>query len=370
MTTTQHTILIVDDEESIRFSLARLFNKLDIPVISAAGCDDALEMLSTRKEPVTLIISDQRMPGINGAEFLEKSRAVCPDAIRFLLTGFSDMDAVVDAVNKGQIHRYLKKPWDNDELISQVKESLKQYELINENKRLLKLTAKHTRQLFKFGIIMKQKVQEHGKAIAKLKTSLKSLDKELKDNHLNTVNAFLSLVESLMPSTEGHGSRVSLLCREMAAKMGVSEKDLADIELASLAHDIGKLKLAEGMWQKSKDQFTEEDMDMYKKHPEEGQNMVLFSPRLENAGKIIRHHHEHFDGSGWPDGIGDTDIPLGAKIIAVADAYDRIKKMNETVSPGEGEDGSPSVSEYINAQAGIKFDPEVTRVFSEVTANK
>ena len=136
----KHTLMFVDDERAITKALHRLFRKDGYHILTASSGMEGLELLEKAKNPISLIISDQRMPQMNGAQFLERAKKIFPDAIRFLLTGYSDMDAVVDAVNKGEIHRYLTKPWNDDDLLLQVRQSLEQFELLVENRRLLKLT--------------------------------------------------------------------------------------------------------------------------------------------------------------------------------------------------------------------------------------
>ena len=140
----KHTILLVDDEASIIKSLNRLFHKDGYHILTASSGQEGLELLKKVEKPVSLFISDQRMPGMTGAQFLKKAKKIFPEAIRFLLTGRSDMDAIVDAVNKGEIHRYLTKPWNDDDLTLQVRQCLEQYDLRVENKCLLTLKREHT----------------------------------------------------------------------------------------------------------------------------------------------------------------------------------------------------------------------------------
>lgn len=143
----KHTILFVDDEVSITKALQRLFRKEGYHILTASSGQEGLELLKKVEEPVSLIVSDQRMPHMTGLQFLEKAKGVFPDAIRFLLTGYSDMNAIVDAVNKGEIHRYLTKPWNDDDLLIQVRQSLEQFELAMENRRLRVLTYKQNKGL-------------------------------------------------------------------------------------------------------------------------------------------------------------------------------------------------------------------------------
>ena len=143
----QHAIMLVDDEESILKALKRLFRKTSYQILTASSGQEGLVRLKNTEKPVSLIISDQRMPEMTGAQFLEQAKKIFPDALRFLLTGYSDMDAVVDAVNKGEIHRYLNKPWNDDDLLLLVKQALQQYELVFENRRLTALTLKQNEEL-------------------------------------------------------------------------------------------------------------------------------------------------------------------------------------------------------------------------------
>ena len=142
----EHTLLLVDDEKAITRALNRLFRKEGYQILTADSGSEGLEILQQNNKQVSMIISDQRMPVMNGAQFLEKAKTICPEAIRYLLTGYSDMEAVIQAVNKGEIHRYLTKPWNDEDLVLQVRLSLEHYELIADNLRLTELTAAQSRR--------------------------------------------------------------------------------------------------------------------------------------------------------------------------------------------------------------------------------
>ena len=141
----KHTILIVDDEEGILKSLRRLLNSLDVNVLTSPNGDKALDLLKSNQ--ISLIISDQRMPGMTGVELLKKSRAISPDSVRILLTGYADIDATIEAINSGAIKYYLNKPWDNEFLLSRIQESLDLYKMVIENKKLNKLLFKRNEEL-------------------------------------------------------------------------------------------------------------------------------------------------------------------------------------------------------------------------------
>jgi DNA-binding NtrC family response regulator len=133
-------ILVVDDEEDILFSLRALLRR-DFEVYTAQGGAQALEVL--RAHPVHIIMTDQRMPGMTGAELLSRARGECPEAIRMIFTGYADLKAVVDAINRGEIYRYLTKPWDPDELVTLLHETCDHYEALAERQRLLADVRQH-----------------------------------------------------------------------------------------------------------------------------------------------------------------------------------------------------------------------------------
>ena len=127
-----HTILLVDDEVSITKSLQRALRKEGYTVLTANSGHEGLDLLRNSKERVSLIISDQRMPGMTGIQFLGKTMKMLPNAVRFLLTGYTDMEIILDALKKGKIHQYLNKPWNDNDLLTEVRQGLKHYELILE----------------------------------------------------------------------------------------------------------------------------------------------------------------------------------------------------------------------------------------------
>lgn len=322
----EHIILFVDDEESILASLVRLFRRQGYTILTAGGGDEALQLLEKEKREVSLIVSDQRMPKLNGAAFLAEAKKIRPDALRFLLTGYSEMEAIVDAVNKGEIHRYVTKPWNDEELVMQVNFALQQYDLIMENKRLQILTGKQNRQLFDISKKLEKKVEERTYEIVNKNNELQKVNKELESGLLNTVRALAALMEMYTPHMKGHGKRVSALSVDIARKLGLSENEIVNIEIAAILHDIGTASFSNELIEKHmNNRCSREEKELYQKHPVDGQNILAFIKRLDEVGIIIRHHHERFDGNGFPDCLIGEEIPIGSRIISIADMYDRVR---------------------------------------------
>lgn len=377
----KHPLLFVDDEESITKALRRLFRKEEYDIYTAASGQEGLDRLREVGKPFSLIISDQRMPEMNGAEFLEKAKGIFPQAIRILLTGYSDMDAMVDAINKGGIHRYFTKPWNDDDLLLQVRQSLEQYELVLENRRLLVLTRKQNKELKGLNDRLEEKVAERTREVVEKNEELSLLNRQLESSLYNTVRAFASLVEMLTPVLAGHGRRVGAVSREIAQELGLPEKEANEIEIAGLLHDIGKLGFPEKLLAYRQKTWTDQDKARFQKHPEQGEAAVQFIDKLDHVGMLIRHHHEQYDGHGYPDSLADEQIPMGSRIIAAADAYDRIVKLkvvdDDTLK--KASEGNPvthkNLSEevlqkaamlHLRDQAFVLYDPDVVKKFLDM----
>ena len=316
----KHSILLVDDEISITKSLKRIFRKENYRIFTASSGKEGLELLNTLEEPVSLIISDQRMPEMTGAQFLEKARKIFPDAGRYLLTGYSDMDAVVDAVNKGEIHRYLTKPWNDDELLVHVRQSLEQYELVLENRRLLELTSTQNRELNELNKNLEKKVSERTLEIRQTNIELEETNKRLEKSFLDTIRLLSSLIETLNPELGKHMKQVARLARGVAEEYGLDREDLNQIEMAGMIHDIGMLGLPKTTLLKDEKDMGVAEFKMYRQHPAIASICLETVERLDKVAEIVLYHHENFDGSGFPNGLKEDEIPLGSRIIgAVAD---------------------------------------------------
>lgn len=375
----EHTILIVDDERPITKSLSRVFKREKLDTEVALNGQEGLERIKNANKPFSLILSDQKMPGMSGSQFLEKAKEIMPDAMRMLLTGYADIDAVIDAINRGEIHRYVSKPWDDDELVVQVRLALEHYELIMENRRLLDLTQEQNAKLAHINKNLENRVEERTSALLLKNKRLAGLNNELEAALFNTVRAFTSLTEMHSPLLAGHGRRVSLLAREIAEYMGLEEFELNQIEVAGLLHDLGKLGMPSKIMDYKIATWSAEDQKTYETHTAAGQDIICFIHRLEHAGTLVRSHHEQFDGQGFPDQLAGESIPLGSRILAVADIWDKLVELKVDLEPcirdyklnnpgahvkkSKDELERAAAAYYLKKRAFIQFDPDVVKSF-------
>jgi len=374
-TTYRHAILIVDDEDSILRSLQRLFRKESYNIVTADSGSEGLRLISEAPAPFSLIISDQRMPEMTGLQFLAEVRKISPNTMRVLLTGYSDVDVIIEAINKGGIHSYFTKPWKDEDLLLQVRQILDQYDLIVENRRLLDLTKKQNEELTELNSRLEEKVREKTAEILKKNEALIFLNQELETGLFNTVKAFGSLTDRFNQTLAGHGRRVSQSARELSQLMGMAEKDMDHIEIAALLHDIGKLGFPSKLLDYREDEWSAEERDTFKNHPIYGQETLHFINKLTHVGILIRTHHERYDGRGYPDQLKEEEIPPGAKIIAVADAYDKIVNLHVNLGNAVATAKASKVGgryeevlqeaaiDYLKRESFQAFDPEIVKHF-------
>ena len=320
----QPAILIVDDELSILKALNRLLRNKGCPIRTASSGAEGLKQIRESDVPIALIISDQRMPEMNGAQFLEQAKALMPDAMRFLLTGYSDLGAVIDAVNKGEIHRYLTKPWNDEELALSVSQALEHYRVVGENRRLLDVTRRQNQELGDLNRHLEDKVRERTLEIQAKNEALSALNTKLEQSFMDTIRLMSSLIETLNPKLGKYMRHVAHLSILVAGDLGLSADDVHQIEMAALIHEVGLLGLPDRFWEKDEKELSESESRQFNNHPVIASVCLEPIEKLSAVSQIVRCHHECVDGSGFPDGIRDEAIPIGARIIAAAGDYCRV----------------------------------------------
>ncbi|WP_412480337.1 HD domain-containing phosphohydrolase [Azonexus sp. IMCC34839] len=363
MTTNENvaTLLFVDDEPGILSALRRLFRPHGYRILTAESGQEGLELLEG--ERVDLVISDMRMPEMDGATFLKAVRERWPGVMRVLLTGYADISSTVAAINQGEIYRYIAKPWDDNEIVTIVREALERQRLEAENRRLLTLTQQQNEELRVLNTSLEQKVSERTQDLRQTLTLLEQAHSDLKKNFLTSVQVFSGIIELRAGRTgsrlSGHGRRVAEMSRSLAKRLQVGDADIQNILLAGLLHDIGKLGLPDELLVQPFNSLTADGRTMVKKHPVIGQNILMAISRLSEAATLVRHHHECFDGSGYPDGLKGMSIPQGSRILAVANDYDALQMGTLAQRPLRPDEALA----YIVDNRAKRYDPAVVDVF-------
>ncbi|NQU08917.1 MAG: response regulator [Candidatus Abyssubacteria bacterium] len=347
----QHRLLFVDDEQNILKSLERLFLCEDYEIVTATSGEQALERLNNGE--VSLVISDQKMPGIRGVELLGRIKDVSPDTIGILLTGHADMRVAIEAINSGVVYKYIEKPWDDEQCKLAIKRALEQYDLIQKNRRLTGIIQEQNEELKYLNENLQVKISEKTEEILQKNVRLKK-------NFIDTTRVFAGLVEMRDEYVGGHSKRVAVSSKELAKRYRLSEEENFDVEVAALLHDIGKIGLKDaaliasnmGLYDKGNKKVQEQ-------HAVMGQMSLLGIDGLKKVAEMIRHHHENYDGTGVPDRLKGEEIPLGSRIIAVVDTFDGLR-FRRGAKKSFPED---VVHSSMRKLAGTKLDPSVVEEF-------
>ncbi|HEX5685864.1 MAG TPA: HD domain-containing phosphohydrolase [Ideonella sp.] len=354
------TLLLVDDEPSILSALRRLFRPQGYRILIAEGGAAALELV--RNDPVDLVISDMRMPGMDGAQFLEKMRQMQPDAARILLTGYADISSTIAAINCGQIHRYIAKPWDDNDIVLVVREALARRQLERQNQQLSTLIAGQNEELRQLNGQLEQRVKHRTAEIEQINDMLNVAYDELKSNFMLSMRIFSGLMDLRHSGLAGQSSRVSEWVKRVCVQMKLDERQSHDAYVAALLHGIGKIGFPDGMLGKPLSTLSSDETARYRKHTLNAEAALMPLAQLQPVARIIRSQHERIDGNGFPDGLEGDEIPLGARILAPVVDYENL--INGTLAERRftAEDAASS----IRRGAGTRYDAKVVAAFVEV----
>jgi putative nucleotidyltransferase with HDIG domain len=342
----EHTVLFVDDEINILKALQRLLRSEDMEVVCASRGSEALEILE--KVRAQVVVTDQRMPEMSGVDLLSHVRERHPDVVRMMLTGFTEMNIAVEAINRGEIYRLITKPWNDDELRATIRQAFEQSDLKDEIKRLNQITRE---QNFKEG-----KVRERTKQLA-------AKHQELRTAYVQTVGALAEAVDAKDTYTRGHSERVGVYASKIAREMGFAKDFIERVYIAGLLHDVGKIGVPDRVILKP-DRLDAEEYAIIIQHPGIGAKILEPVSFLADVVPCVRHHHEWFDGCsrGYPDQIAGDKIPLPSRIILVGDTVEAMTSDR----PYRKAMSLDAVVAELTKYAGSQFDPVCVDAFLRV----
>ncbi len=350
-------LLFVDDERSILDSLRRVCRSAKYQVFVAEGGKAGLDIMA--EHSIDLVISDMRMPEMTGAEFLEQVANQYPETVRILLTGYSDIESTITAINKGKIYSYIAKPWDNDQLKMLIEKALYTKKLEDEHRQLLDLTRKQNQQLQDLNESLEGKVAQRTQQLQSTVADLDKAHAQLKGAYASSVEVFSRLIELREGKTANCGNQVAEHVRAIAQKMNLAPASGEQLYYAALLRNIGKMGLTDDAITQPFEKLGSSDKVAYKKHPALGEALLLSVEALQEAATYIRHHRERADGKGFPDGLLKEEIPLGARILSVASDYDDM--INGMIS--EIKLTSEKAQAYIASQVDKRYDKTVVDVY-------
>lgn len=327
-------ILIVDDEEMICSIFVKRLAKEGYVCLTARNGREALNLFY--RDNISLIITDIKMPQMDGMDLLKSVKAINPNMMLIIMTSYPEIDMAIEAMRIGASD-FIIKPAELDLVVFAVKKALDRRRLEEE------LDAYHYQ--------LERLVEERT-------TKLQEAYRTLKKGHLDSVKVLVGAIDAKDTHTRGHSDRVSKMSVAIGKKLDFSEKKTESLEYGALLHDIGKIGIRDEILHK-KESFTPEESRNVHEHPLIGVKIVEGIDFFKDKIAMIRHHHEHFDGSGYPDGLAGDAIPIEARIIAVSDAFDNRKHAG---APR----GSMTMEDVLNGlqeSKGRELDPGILEIF-------
>lgn len=317
----RNKLLIVDNEKYILSALLRLLHEEGFRVLTATNTQEAREIL--KKEMIQVVMVDQRMPGMDGLNFLLEIRERYPGRVLILFTGYPEMQMAMRAVNEVGVFRLITKPWDNQMLIETIRHSFRHYQQIEKNKKMAS------------------------------------------QDLLRSIQSLMEMLESRIEYFRGHSQMVSQYAVMIAEMLGMKKEEVEIIKLAGILHDLGLVGIEDKILGKT-DKLARKEFEIVKNHPRIGAKILeplSFSPEVS---LLVRQHHEHYNGKGYPDGKKGEEIRFGARILNAAESFEamtsprpyRLHPLSKKKAVKE-----------LNRCSGSQFDAQVVEAFVECLRN-
>ena len=327
MSEKQEGILIVDDENTVRKLLQQTLSREGYQCQEAGSADQAVDKLLNNT--VALVILDINMPGKSGTELLPEIKLAYPDTAVIMASAVTDTQTAIQCMKQGA-YDYFTKPFSLDEVILSVDRALEKRRLELENRDY----------------------QQH------LEEKVQAQARKIRASFLSAITALAYALEAKDKYTSGHSQRVADMSVAIARELGMRRGNIEKIRLAGLIHDIGKIGVRGPVLNKP-GRLTDEEFQHVKCHPVIGEHILTPIVDDKDILRMVRHHHERYDGKGYPDGLSGEQIPLAAMILAVADTYDAMTSKR----PYRAAMSAETACDEIQSCKGGQFDPEVAEAF-------
>lgn len=308
-------LLLVDDEENILRSLKRVLRHEPWDLTTANSGEEALAAMAEQK--FDLVISDARMPGMDGPTLLAEIRRKYPWCVRILLTGYADITSTISAINDGQIYRYISKPWDDDELRLIIRQALAFQHSERRRLALEKLTRKQNKELQALNNNLEEKVRERTEELEEAAGMVEVAYQELRQSYVTTTEVFSSLINKRLPTDRRPNAKVITLVKAFAEYTNMSEEASNNLAMAGALYNLGKLSWKDELFTAPSDLLKKDERLEYLKYPVTGEQLLMALEPLKDTARIIRHHQEKWNGYGVPDRLEADRIPYESRLLKI-----------------------------------------------------
>ena len=339
-------MLVVDDEEALLDALSRMLKAKGFETETVTRATAALEAVERFRPDV--VLTDIMMPGMDGVSLARQIKRSYPDTSVIMMTAYASVNTAIESLKLG-VDDYIKKPIVWDQAIASIWAALhRRATTLNNRKYVDELERKLLRA-------------QNGQGVAFLSAvrGLFSSEGAARNSMLDTVESLAAAIGARDPVTKDHSRKVGIHVAKLAALLSFSTEEVHQFRVAGLLHDIGKISIPDEIICKSTGKMTGEEFDRYKEHPVISHKILQPIREFQPILDAVLHHHERFDGKGFPDKLSGANIPIGARMIAVANAFAYLG-----VQDAHDEFAHEAVGvECLMAERGTHFDPEIVDVF-------
>jgi putative two-component system response regulator len=334
-------ILIVDDEETIRLALRKFLRSRGYEVDIAGSGDQALESLDSGS--FSLMLCDVRMPGMTGVQVVPQARAKDQDLAIIMLTAVNDAATATEVLSAGATD-YLMKPVELADLQQAVDRALQKRAELIERRRV--------------DTLIREEVALRTAELEREKEALRLMSVSIAETLINAM-------EAKDVYLRGHSQRVAELAGQLAEEMGLDQSFSEDLRVAGRLHDVGKIGIRESVLNKP-GRLTAEEFEHVKRHVQIGLDILAPLSHLRTPLEYVQHHHEHWDGAGYPQQLSGEQIPLGARILCAADTFDALTSKRAYREPME----PLAALAHLKVDVGKQFDPCVYEALVRVVTRR
>lgn len=362
--TEQIHVLIVDDEPKVLNAMRRVLKYEPILLETAENAAEALAIMEHQE--IDVLVSDARMPGMDGAELLAEVHKRWPRCARILLTGYPDIEALLSSINRGHLYRFIQKPWDDDEVRTSIYQAGRHAQAERERLRLIKLIQARNKKLREMNQQLEYSVKKRTNALRKAIQLRDQAYQKLERSYLNTTEVFGALINQRLPKSRRTNAKVSTIVKAYAEESGWDTARINDLTLAAALYNLGKLTWSDEHLMMPSDSFRGKDRDKLRGYPEMGESLLLSLEPLQRASTIIRHHQERWDGRGYPDQLEGQAIPEESRLLKLAVDFVELQRgmvLDRMMNRAD-------VLEYMGAFAERVYDPQMSARFIELIHDK
>lgn len=335
----RNRLLLVDDEPNVIKALSRVLQPLKCELITASSGKGALRAIQDKE--INLVLTDMRMPKMDGTQLLAHVAEQQPDARRLILTGFADLPQTITSINEGKVHRFLTKPWDNEELRSAISDEIQ-------------ISSETLRARTEQASLAEKSITLESKAAVTSSILGRSVDLIKHAKYQSALEIYTQLTNFRYPRLKDYTQSVTHRARIIGAALNLAEPNLEDLHTAACLHLLGLVLLPHKFSCRSINDMNHEELTLYRRYPLIGAQAIKGDAREDSVATIIRHHREWFNGNGFPDRLVSHYIPIESRIIHVAADYEKIKSRR----------GDEAAIRFMKKHATTRYDPAIVDILA------